>query len=173
MNIGAHRTGLHTESSRAPQNHVLADGRDEMSHRFGHGLAIIELGLPQGLDVAGDIQRRRGDLPGQRLEAVIARDKVGLRVEFDHRPGHAGAIRADGDRNHAFGGYPVRFLGGFRQPLGAQPIDGGFHVAMGLLQRLLAVHHADARLFAQRLDQGGGNLGHGILLDCQWRAFSS
>ena len=42
---------------------------------------------------------------------------------------------------------------GRRQALGAQSLHGNFSVALRLHQRLLAVHHASARLIAQGLDR--------------------
>src|SRR6185503_14279071 len=53
-------------------------------------------------------------------------------------------------------------LGGGGEPLLAQPVDRTFEIALGLTQRLLAVHHARAGLLAQLLHQSGGDLGHGF-----------
>ena len=43
----------------------------------------------------------------------------------------------------------------------AQPLDGRLLVAAGVLQGLLAVHHRQAGLLAQRLDGRRGNFCHG------------
>ena len=61
------------------------------------------------------------------------------------------------------GGDPARFLGRLGQPLGAQPVDRGLHVAVGFLQRLLGVHHPRAGRLAQVLHHRSRN-GHGRLL---------
>ena len=42
-------------------------------------------------------------------------------------------------------------LGGGGEALGAQPVDRGFQVAAGLVERLLAIHHAGAGALAQVL----------------------
>ena len=51
-------------------------------------------------------------------------------------------------------------FGGGGKALGAQPVDRGFHIAVGLGQRLLAVHHAGAGALAKFLHGGGGDLSH-------------
>ena len=53
----------------------------------------------------------------------------------------------------ALAGRPARLLVDRRQALGAQSLHGNFSVALRLHQRLLAVHHASARLIAQGLDR--------------------
>ena len=53
----------------------------------------------------------------------------------------------------ALAGRPARLLVDRRQALGAQSLHGNFSVALRLHQRLLAVHHAGARLIAQGLDR--------------------
>src|SRR5690606_34064099 len=90
-------------------------------------------------------------------------DEVGFGVELDDRGGLAGAVGARGDGHQALGGDAVGPLGGLGQTLGAQPVERGVDVAVGVLQRLLAVHHADAGLLAQFLHQSGRDLRHGSL----------
>jgi hypothetical protein len=70
------------------------------------------------------------------------------------------AFVAHGHAHEAFGGDAVSLLGGLGQALGAQPVDGRVDVAVVFDQRLLAVHHADAGLFAQFFDQRSGDLSH-------------
>ena len=55
--------------------------------------------------------------------------------------------------DHALAGRPARLLVDRRQALGAQSLRGSINVALRLHQRLLAVHHAGARLIAQGLDR--------------------
>ena len=90
------------------------------------------------------------------LEAVVAGDEVGLGVHLDHR---RAAGRGD-DAHQALGRDAAGLLRRGGEALGAQPVDRGLHVAAGLGQRALAVHHARAGLLAQVLHQGGGDLGH-------------
>ena len=73
------------------------------------------------------------------------------------------ACRRRGDADQALGGGAAGLLGRGRKALLAQPVDGGFHVAVGLGQRLLAVHHARAGLVAQLFHQRSGDLGHVIV----------
>ena len=73
------------------------------------------------------------------------------------------AVRLGGDANQAFRGNAVGLLGGLAQALGAQPVNGGFDIAIVLLQRALAVHHARTRGVAQFLHQCGSDLRHGHL----------
>ena len=71
--------------------------------------------------------------------------KVGLGVDLD---GDADAV-LDGGIGHALGGDAAGLLGGLRKTLLAEPFDGLVHVAVGLNEGLLAVHHADIGHFAQ------------------------
>ena len=107
---------------------------------------------PQSVDIAVARPAPRRPPLRERLERLVAGDEIGLGVELDHGGGHAGAS-SPGDGDHALGGDAVGLLGGLGEALGAQPVDGRFHVASGFLQRLLAVHHADAGLVAQFLHQ--------------------
>ena len=92
----------------------------------------------------------------QALEQIVARDEVGLGIDLDHDA--LGAL--DGGADQAFGGDAAGLLGGLGQALLAQPVDGGFHVAVGLAERRLAIHHARAGLVAQLLDHLCGDVGH-------------
>ena len=75
-----------------------------------------------------------------------------------------------GDADQALGGDAAGLLGGLRQALLAQPVDGLLDVALGLGQRGLAVHHAGAGLVAQLLHHGCGDGGHGCKPHSAWRA---
>src|SRR5205823_12014915 len=55
---------------------------------------------------------------------------------------------------------PIGPFRGTRHTLLPQEADRGFHVAVGLLQRALAVHHRRAGLIAKLFDQGGRDLSH-------------
>src|SRR5262249_31437478 len=90
------------------------------------------------------------------LELLVLGDEIGLAIDLDR-----GALLAvDGDSDEAFRGGAAGLLGGGGEALGAQPVDRGFHVATGLAQRLLAVHHAGAGALAQFLDTRGRDLSH-------------
>ena len=87
------------------------------------------------------------------LELVVARDEVGFGIHFHQRAG----IAADSDADQAFRRDAAGLLRGLGQALLAQPVDGGFHVAVGLVERGLAVHHARAGLVAQVLHHRCGD----------------
>ena len=74
------------------------------------------------------------------LEVGVAGDEVGLGVDLDD---HADAV-LHRDADEALGRGAARLLRRLGEALGAQPVDRGFHVAVGLGQRLLGVHHAGA-----------------------------
>ncbi len=88
----------------------------------------------------------------------VARDEIGLGIDFDH-----GALRARrGNADQTFGGDAAGLLRGLRQTLLTEPIHRRFDVAVVLGQRLLAVHHAGAGLLAKLLHQRSRNLGHAL-----------
>ncbi len=108
------------------------------------------------VDVGRVVERHREHAAHDRLEVIVAGDEVGFGIDLDNDAD----VVLDGDANKTFGRYASALLGGFGQALLAQPIDGGLDVAVGLAQRVLAVHHARAGLFAQILDQSGGDGRH-------------
>ena len=65
--------------------------------------------------------------------------------------------RRRGDADQAFGRDAAGLLGRLGETLGAEPVDGCFHVAAGFGQRILAVHHAHAGLLAELLHHSSGN----------------
>jgi hypothetical protein len=62
----------------------------------------------------------------------------------------------NGHANQTFGRSAAGLLGGSGKALGAQRVDGGFDVATGFVQSLLAIHHAGAGALAQVLHVSGG-----------------
>ena len=149
---------------RAAQRHVLADGRDRRRDRFvdGHAAGFRRLDL---LDIGAGRQRDIGDEFHQALEMVVARDEIGFRIDLDHDALGAG----DRDPDQAFGRDAAGFLGGLGEAFLAQPIDRRFHVALGLVERGLAIHHARAGLFAQFLDHRSGDFSHCRISGCRRR----
>ncbi len=98
-------------------------------------------------------ERGFGEACDQRLEIGVLGDEVGFRVQLDR---DADATR-DGHADEAFGSGTVGLLGGFRETLGAQPVNRGFHVAIGFGQGFFRVHHACAGGFAQFFHHLGGD----------------
>ena len=134
------------------QGHVLADAGDGFIQHVVDGLAVDMRGADH-LDRLADVQRKLGDVTHQRLKIGILGDEIGFRIDLDR---NAAAVR-DRHADKPLGRNAVGLLGGFGQTLGAQPIDGGFHVAKGLGQRLLDVHHACAGRFAQVFHHRSGD----------------
>ena len=66
----------------------------------------------------------------------------------------------DGHADETLCGRAACLLGGGSKTLGAQPVDGGFHVAIGFRKRLLAVHHPGAGALTEFLHSRGRNLSH-------------
>ncbi len=141
VDVGRDRVGLN--SRHAANGHVLADGGD-----LGGDIVVDRFALHVSCFQRVDVSGARGDLSDlghHRLEVGVARDEVGFRVHFNRNANAVGG----GDSDEAFSGGAAGFLGGFRQTFGAQPVNSGFHVAVGFCQRLLGVHHACAGRVAQ------------------------
>jgi hypothetical protein len=138
----------------AADRHVLADRGDHLGHEFGNRMRGAGIHGLELLGVAASLERQLRDLGDHGLELLVAGDEVGLRVHLDD----GGPWCPDGDADEAFGGDARRLLGGLGEALGAQPVDGGFHVATGGGERRLAIHHAYAGLLAQVLHHGSGNV---------------
>ena len=98
-------------------------------------------------------------------KVCVAGDEVGLGIDLDQR----GLLAVGGEPDQTFGGDAAGLLGGLGEALGAQPIDRGLHVAAGLVERRLAVHHARAGLLAQVLHHGCGNRRHVLPLSLPLR----
>ena len=76
-------------------------------------------------------------------------------------------LRLDRHADKTLGRHAPALLGRLGEALLAQPVDRLLDVAVGLAQRILAIHHARAGLFAQILDQPRGNGRHGVPLHSQ------
>ena len=141
MRVGADHAGLDRYGGRAAQAHVLADGRDRIGDRLGHRLAGRgDDGRAERVEVATRVDGQVGDLADERLELIVAGDEIGLGIDLDEC--RRSALRGDADE--AFGSRAAGLLRRLRQALLAQPVDRGLHVAGGLGQSRLAIHHACA-----------------------------
>ena len=158
VHVMADRAFGDLEALRAAQRHVLADGGDGVGDRLAHRAAarIMRAEHLRGVDVGRVVERDREHAAHQRLEVIVAGDEVGLGIDLDNDAD----IVLDGDADEALGRHPAALLGGLGEALLAQPVDRRLDVAVGLAQRILAIHHARAGLFAQILDQSGGNGRH-------------
>src|SRR5581483_2856162 len=129
------------EPGRAGDDDVLAELRGQL-----HAL-LVQLGL------GADALRVDGLEHGLRVreELVVVRDRLGLAADRDHRS--LGAVVGEAVPDLALGRLAPRALRRARHALLAQEDDGRVHVAVRLLQRLLAGHHPGAGAVAQLLDE--------------------
>ena len=93
-----------------------------------------------------------GEGVGLRLELFAAGHEVGLALQLDE----GADLTVDSEGDDTLCVLPIAALGTGRQALLAQPLLGGFHVAVGGLEGPLGVHHPGAGRLAQRLDILGG-----------------
>ena len=84
-------------------------------------VTLADLGRLDLLDVGAVVQRDLGDHLDEALELLVARNEIGLRIDFDHDALGARGHRAD----QAFRRDAAGLLGGLRQALLAQPILRG------------------------------------------------
>src|SRR5439155_9391591 len=103
----------------------------------------------------GDVD---GEVTGERLEVLGTRHEIRLAVELDEHPDLAVVVHVGADE--ALGRLAPRALIGLGRALRAEHVDGLLQVAGGLLQGLLAVHHAGAGPGAQRRHELRRNLFH-------------
>ncbi|MNI12468.1 hypothetical protein D3C73_656520 [compost metagenome] len=157
MDVGGNDAIFHFECRRTTQVHVFADRGNSVLDRVGDRLAGCRVdGGADSFDGTVSGECNVGDAANDCLEGVVTGNEVGFRVDFDDNG--LGAVRCNADQT--FGSRAARLLVGLGDALGAQPVDCRFDVAVVLGQRLLAVHHACAGLFAQFLHQCSGDLSH-------------
>jgi hypothetical protein len=113
----------------------------------------------RGVEVALGFERVGSDGAHHLLKLVVAGDKIGLGVDLDQRS----LFVVGGEADQTLSRHAARLLGGLGKTFGAQPIDRGLHVAGGLVERGLAIHHARAGLLAQVLHHRCINRCHAIL----------
>src|SRR4029079_6787527 len=117
-------------------------------------LGDLVLGDVAGRRGGGDVQR---DLAREVDAVVVTRDEVRVAGDLDQ---HADlAVGVDVGLHGALGGLAAAHLQRLVAEAHAQELRGGLDVAVGLLERLLAIHHARARAVAELLDLRGGDRG--------------
>src|SRR6266851_659503 len=167
MDIGGNDSAPDLETCRAAEHKVFADSRDQLGQFAGHRAAGSGIGrLFQRFDIAARPECEPADGAHEGLEQLVARDEIGLGIDFDRGPGAA----PRGDPDKPFGSDPPGLLRGGGETLFAQPVDSALDVAAGVAERALAIHHPGAGLVAQFLDQRRGHLGHSLILSNTWPA---
>src|SRR6478609_9009708 len=155
------------EARHAADLDLLADGGVGLVEQLLDGLAVLERAREERVRVGragGDGLRE--DLVGEGDELLALGDEVGLAVDLDEG---ADAVGGRG-RHETVGGRAALTLRDALEALDAKDLDGLGAVAVGLVERLLDVHHDGARLLAQRLDVSGGVVRHALYRSFrQWR----
>ena len=143
MDIGVDLLGL--DGLEVGQFDLLAD----LGNLIGDGIAdlgTVEVHV-QDLVLGGEVLCHGGvdNAVGEVDEALVGGDEVGLAGDHDK-----GTVVTHGLGQHAtLVGIAVGTLGGHLLAFLTQQLDGFLHVAVGLHEGLLAVHHADAGEFAE------------------------
>ena len=148
MDIGnIHALGI---ADKAADLDVLADGQHLVGGDVGHGAvsAGVSAGL-QSLHIGGVlVGHDAGQGLDEVLEHLVLSNEVGLGVDLND---HANAVVGHDGVGHALGGHLAGLLSLGSQALLTQPLDGLVEIALGLGERLLTVHHANAGHLAQLL----------------------
>src|SRR5437879_5995077 len=132
---------------------ILSRRGSDPGNELADGLRrVADVGLLEEVLQVLRIHRRdlHRDLPRELAEVRVARDEVGLARELDHRADPATGV--DVRLDDALLGLAVGLLLGLRQ---ASLLDQALRfreVALGFVERSLAVHHASAGLLAEALD---------------------
>ena len=150
--------GLHIAlvADKAADLQILADGDDLLLQGLVNGGGAASDGAgQQGVHIGGVlIQDGLGAILHELDKGGVLGDKVGLGVDLnDHA--HLLLLVLDGADN-ALGSDAAGLLGDLGKALLPQQVDGLLHVAVGLGQRLFAVHHAAAGGLAKILYILGG-----------------
>lgn len=132
------------ELREAVQHDLLAEVGVGLVHERLDGLAGLDLGREQRIEVGrGGLGDVLGDRVGDGLELVTLGDEVRLALQLDE---DAGGVVVGDDRDHgAVLGGAALTLGDALLALDPERLDGLVDAALGLVQRLLAVHHAGCR----------------------------
>lgn len=100
----------------------------------------------------------RGQRGGDGLELVTLGDEVRLALQLQQDAG--GLVVGDEGDDSAVLGRTALALGDALLTLDAQGLDGLVDIAVGLVEGLLAVHHAGAGELTELLDVSGGVVRH-------------
>jgi len=161
MDIRGDNAFVDGNARRAAQRHVLADLADHFRNMFVDRFACARKCFPaKFIEIAADANRRLRNVLNHRLKGFIARNEVGLGIDFDDNADRAGAIWLHANGDKALRRCAAGFFCGLGKAFFAQPVNRGFHVAVGFFQRGLAIHHACAGFLAQLLDHCCCNASH-------------
>ena len=141
--------GILSKTLEAANLQVFTDGHDLFGHDLGDGQILAGiLAAHESVNIGRSVFRDDGgDILDERNEQLALGAEVSLTVDLDD---NADTV-FDGGVSHALGGDAAGLLRSLRQTLLTQPLNCLIHIAVGLDERLLAVHHADIGHFAQSL----------------------
>src|SRR5205807_1466968 len=125
------------------------DARDELADGLR---SIADVGLLEEIVQIFRVHRRdlHGDLFRKLPEIGVARHEVRLARELDHRANTAAGVHVGLD--DALLGLTVGLLLGLGEPALLDQRSRLYEIALRLVERSLAVHHAGTRLLAEALD---------------------
>ena len=129
----------------AAQVHVFADFRNQVGQAFFKGFVNFRaLKSLHVADFAVVHQSNQSGIGNIFLKHVVLGDKVGFGVYFDN----GAFVAVNGNRNQTFGRNAAGLFGSRSQAFFAQPVNGGFHVAVSFGQGFFAVQHAGTGAFS-------------------------
>ena len=131
---------------------------DELGELGLDGLAI-HLGGQESLYISRlNIGNNLGQGAGKAGELRVGSNEVGLAGKLDQGTGLTilGDISGDG----TLVGLATGLLSGLGKAVLAENVNGGVHVAVGLDEGLLALHHRRVGHLAKLLNHSSGDLGH-------------
>jgi hypothetical protein len=131
---------------------VLLQRRNELQDRVLHGLAawpgkLCDLGrISRARDAESVVSRDAvGQLLRELAKSLRSGDEVGLAIDLDQD----GSLDRHVRHHEALAGHATGLARGRREALLAKDRAGRLEIALGLDERLLALHHSDARFGAQ------------------------
>ena len=146
MHVARDGALLDGEIGGAAERHVLADRADISLMVSATVLCRPETWPCDSLSRSAlGLKRRLGDARRISWNASLRATKSVSELTSTS----AACLASAGDADQTFRRDAAGLLGGLGEALGAQPIDRGLHVALGLVERRLAIHHARAGLLAQ------------------------
>ena len=148
VGIGNHAAVLRDNLLESSDVQILADGGDLLYQSFLHGLGGIRVPAfrHERVNIGRiGINRLLRNRFHELLEGLVLCNEVGLGIHFHNR---RRGIILHRDAAKSFRGDPSGLLLSLGLAVLSQILHGRFHIAVRLIQSLLAVHHACAGKFS-------------------------
>ena len=148
MDIGSNSA---LNSYKAANLHVLTDYEEKLLNSVGDSLIAARKGhSKESVNICRILFRNSdSNLICKLNKLLVLCNEVCLAVDFYHRSNLICLIIIC--NNNALGGNAACLLGGGSKTLLTKNINGLVHIAVGLCESLLAVHHTCSGLFAESL----------------------